>query len=225
MSNLQYADRRTKENSDMQTTLKLVKEIQLKNPGFHYIMRADKTNIVRSIFWTDARSKLDYALFGDFVSFDTTFSTNRYDMPFAPIVGINNHGKTIIFGCALLENQTADTFRWLLSTFLEAMGGKRPSIVITDQDIAMKKAIEEVLPEVIHRNCKFHVMRNCKKYCGAFIEANKPMGKQLCELIDYSLSEEEFENGWKQLKMLTSSKCLLQEKSGCQCTLLTTSAH
>uniref|UniRef100_A0A0A8YT92 MULE transposase domain-containing protein n=1 Tax=Arundo donax TaxID=35708 RepID=A0A0A8YT92_ARUDO len=58
--------------------------------------------MVRSIFWTDARSQLDYSLFGDFISFDTTYSTNKYNMPFAPLIGINGHSRNIVFGWALL---------------------------------------------------------------------------------------------------------------------------
>jgi hypothetical protein len=47
---------------------------------------------------------------------------------------VNNHGKTLLFGCALLKDQTADTFEWLFETFLIANNGKAPGTVITDQD-------------------------------------------------------------------------------------------
>jgi len=34
-----------------------------------------------------------YADYGECVSFDTTYMTNRYNLPFAPFVGIIGHGK------------------------------------------------------------------------------------------------------------------------------------
>ena len=39
---------------------------------------------------------MDYACFGDVVSFDTTFQTNNFEMPFAPLLGTNHHKHTII---------------------------------------------------------------------------------------------------------------------------------
>ncbi|KAK9697963.1 hypothetical protein RND81_08G073300 [Saponaria officinalis] len=40
---------------------------------------------------------LDYNLFGDSIVHDTTYRTNRYDMICAPFVGMNHHGKNIMF--------------------------------------------------------------------------------------------------------------------------------
>ncbi|CAK8571773.1 unnamed protein product [Lathyrus sativus] len=47
---------------------------------------------VMNVFWTDARSRAVYEYFGDVVTFDTTYLTNKYDMPFAAFVGVNHHG-------------------------------------------------------------------------------------------------------------------------------------
>ena len=44
----------------------------------------------------------------------TTYKVNAHDMPFGIFVGVNNHGKTILFGCALLRNETTSAFRWLM---------------------------------------------------------------------------------------------------------------
>ena len=50
----------------------------------------------------------------DVVVFYTTYKVNAYDMPFGIFVSVNNHGKTIFFGCALLSNETISAFRWLM---------------------------------------------------------------------------------------------------------------
>jgi hypothetical protein len=42
-------------------------------------------------------------------------------MPFAPLLGTNHHKHTIIFGAALLFNETIESFVWLFQTFLTAM--------------------------------------------------------------------------------------------------------
>ena len=36
--------------------------------------------------------------FGDVVVFDMTYITNKFKIPFAPFVGVNHHGKSILFG-------------------------------------------------------------------------------------------------------------------------------
>uniref|UniRef100_A0ACD5ZNL7 Uncharacterized protein n=1 Tax=Avena sativa TaxID=4498 RepID=A0ACD5ZNL7_AVESA len=199
MHNLQCVEQWRKENSDVETALKRFKELELRNIGFFYTMQTDEDNIVRSLFWTDERSRVDYEVFGDFVLFDTTYSTNRHNMPFTPIIGMNNHGRILVFGCALLQDQKAETFKWMFQTFLHVMGWKMPRAIIMDQDEGMKKAIAEVMPQVRHRFCKFNVMRKAHEIVGTFMAARGNMNAELHGLVDNSLTEKEFEEGWAVL--------------------------
>ncbi|KAL6623021.1 hypothetical protein ACP70R_032900 [Stipagrostis hirtigluma subsp. patula] len=199
LDNLQQKEKRRSDNTDIENTLKYLNKFQMEHPGFYYTMKTDKDNTVQSIFWTDARSRMDYELYGDFVSFDTTFSTNRYNMPFAPIVGINGNGNNILFGCALLENQKADTFGWLFKAFLEVMNGKKPALIMTDQDSAMRSSIKEILPGTLHRLCVWHIWRNIVKHCSFLFSQKKGMEKELKDLIYDTLSIQEFEEGSKNL--------------------------
>ncbi|KAL7228462.1 hypothetical protein ACSBR2_007221 [Camellia fascicularis] len=47
---------------------------------------------------------MDYAQFGDVVTFDTTYKLNKEHRPFASFVGFNHHRETIIFGVDLLNS-------------------------------------------------------------------------------------------------------------------------
>jgi MULE transposase domain len=78
------------------------------------------------------------------VTFDTTYQTNKYGMPLAPFIGQDHHRLSIFFGMALLRNECAPSFNWLFKTWLEAMYGKHPKAIITDQCPSMEKAIEQV---------------------------------------------------------------------------------
>jgi hypothetical protein len=127
-------DTRELNNSDLNEVLAWFNKKQAEEPGFYYSLELDAKNKVRSVFWSDARARQYYDLYGDCVCFDTTFLTNKYNLPFAPFVGISPHGKTYIFACAFIINETAKTFEWLFSVFLEAMGGKHPQSIMTDQD-------------------------------------------------------------------------------------------
>ncbi|VVA38034.1 PREDICTED: FAR1-RELATED SEQUENCE, partial [Prunus dulcis] len=99
---------------------------QTENPQFFYAIQCDENRRAANFFWVDARSHMVYNYFGDVVTFDTTYRTNRYDMPFAPFTGVNHHLQSIQFGCALLQDETEVTFLWLFETWLEAMGGRHP---------------------------------------------------------------------------------------------------
>ena len=60
---------------------------------------------LRNVFWADARSRTAYQEFGDVITFDTTYLTNKYDMPFAPFIGVNHHGQSTLLGCGLISSE------------------------------------------------------------------------------------------------------------------------
>jgi hypothetical protein len=142
---------------------------------------------------------MDYELYREFISFDTTFSMNKYNMPFAPFIGINGQGRTIVFAWALLKDQTAETFKWALKTFLDVMDGKRPGLIMTDQDAAMKIAIDAVLSSSWHRFCFWHIMNNCHDKMGGYMSTREGMEEEMTRIIMDSLTVEEFENKWNNM--------------------------
>ena len=76
--------------------------------------------------------KLDNECFGDVVCFDTTLKKKKKGRLFALFVGINHQKQTIIFGAALLYDETSKTFMWLFDSFQKAMFGKKPLTILTD---------------------------------------------------------------------------------------------
>lgn len=61
-------------------------------------------------------------------------------------MGVNNHGKNVMFACAFISDEKTETFEWLLNTFRKSMEDKAPETIFTDQDQAMASAIEKVKP-------------------------------------------------------------------------------
>ncbi|XP_028089594.1 protein FAR1-RELATED SEQUENCE 9-like [Camellia sinensis] len=106
---------------------------------------------ISNIFWADAQMIMDYAKFGDVVTFDTTYKLNNEHRPFGSFVGFNHHRETVIFGATLMYDETAESFTWLFQIFLEAMSNKAPKTIFTDQDTTMVKAIPIVMPDTKHR--------------------------------------------------------------------------
>nr|XP_051229828.1 protein FAR1-RELATED SEQUENCE 5-like [Lolium perenne] len=192
-------ERKKIKNRDIEELLLLFKETREKMPGFRHSLDVDSDNRVKSIFWTDQIGRANYSKFGQFVSFDTTFSTNQYGMPFAPILGVDNYGKTVVFGVGLLEDERADTFKWLFEEFLSAMDNKHPETIITDQDVAMRIAISEALPYTVHRFCNFHISKNLDDKLSLFFAVRGTLKEELRAVIRNSFTPEEFENSWHDL--------------------------
>ncbi|XP_026378309.1 protein FAR1-RELATED SEQUENCE 5-like [Papaver somniferum] len=126
---------------------------------FFYAVQVDEEGRAVNFFWVDARSRMSYEQFGEVVFCDTTYRANKYEMPFAPFTGVNHHYQTIQFGCALLQDETKVTFSWLFSIWLEAMGGKHPSAIITDQDDAMAFAVKKSKFKKDVKKCLHHTYK------------------------------------------------------------------
>ncbi|XP_042499683.1 protein FAR1-RELATED SEQUENCE 5-like [Macadamia integrifolia] len=138
-------------------------------------------------------------LFGDVVSFDTTFRTNKEYRPFGIFAGFNHHRGVIIFGVALLYDETAESFNWLFEAFAEANGNKKPITIFTDQDTAMEKALYEVWPGTWHGLCTWHIMQNGIEHLGHIMKDGSCFLKYLKKCIFEYEEELQFENSWKKL--------------------------
>jgi hypothetical protein len=102
------------------------------NSSFLYDYEPDDAGKLKCVFWADGICRKNYSLFGDVISFDTTYSTNKYSMIFAPFASINHHWQSITFGAALLRHEKEESFGWLFQSFLKAMGEHKPVAIITD---------------------------------------------------------------------------------------------
>jgi hypothetical protein len=199
VANIRSMLRKGVSEKDMSKTVEYFEKLQAESPQFFYRLKRDENQAVRAIFWVDGRTRELYKKFKDCVFFDTTFCTNRYDMPFAPIVGINNHMQTIMLGCALLPDEKIETFKWVFETWMEAMNYEYPTCIMTDQDAAMATAIDEVFPETVHRCCLWHVLRIAREKLGRLFITRKDFEEEFMYCIHGSDSVEEFEMLWQKM--------------------------
>ncbi|XP_058764116.1 protein FAR-RED IMPAIRED RESPONSE 1-like [Vicia villosa] len=177
-----------------------------QNTNFFYDIDLDDDFHVRNVFWADARSRAAYEYFGDVVTFDTTYLTNKYDMPFAAFVGVNHHGQSTLLGCGLLSGEDTDSFVWLFKSWLRCMLEKPPMGIVTDQCKAMKNAIELVFPTTRHRWCLWHIMKKIPEKLSGYGEYKR---------IKYAMKEAVYDtfttDGFEQKWSLFIEKFNLQE--------------
>ena len=184
---------------DAQNLLEYFKKMQAENPGFFYAIQLDEDNHMSNVFWADARSRTAYSYFCDAVSLDTTYRVYQYKVPFVPFTGVNHHGQTILFGCALLLDDSEDSFVWLFKTFLTAMNDRQPVSITTDQDRAIQTAVSLVFPQARHCLSKWHVLREGQEKLAHVCHMHPNFQVELYNCINLTETIEEFDSSWNSI--------------------------
>ncbi|XP_074297185.1 protein FAR-RED IMPAIRED RESPONSE 1-like [Silene latifolia] len=64
-----------------------LEKLKVTQPQFYFAYDVDPQNRLTKFFWADATCIRNYSFFGDAVSFDPTYGTNKYDMHFLTAMG------------------------------------------------------------------------------------------------------------------------------------------
>lgn len=186
---------------DIQLLLDYLKQMHSENPSFFYSVQGgdEEEQYTGNVFWADPKAKTNYTFFGDTVTFDTTYRSNRYRLPFAPFTGVNHHGQPVLFGCAFLINESESSFVWLFRTWLAAMSGRPPKSITTDHDPVIGSAIAQVFPETRHRFCKWHIFKKCQERLSHVFLQHPNFEADLHKCVNLTETIEEFESCWLSL--------------------------
>ncbi|KAM5578706.1 protein FAR1-RELATED SEQUENCE 5-like, partial [Rosa sericea] len=178
-------------DGDAQSTISFMNLKASKEAEFFCLFSVDAEGRLGNMFWRDTKSLTDYNNFGDVLIIDSTYKTNIYGKPLAVFVGANNHRATVLFGCALLADESEDTYNWVVMAFLTSMRGKKPISVLTDGDEALRNAVVNLIPEARHRLCAWHIAKNVVKNV-----RDVDVQRDFCHLIFAGLGVDEWEKSW-----------------------------
>lgn len=173
--------------------------MQDENPYFFYAIDLNKQQVLRNVFWVDAKGRIDYMNFGDVVLFDTMYKRNESRLPFVPFIGMNNHFEFVLLGCGFVADESKASYAWLLRAWLRSMHGRAPNVVLTDQDPVLKEAVAEVLPGSRHCFCLWHVLSKIPEKLGYLMRKHDILARKLYKCILKSQTAEQFEKRWWKL--------------------------
>ncbi|KAK6939135.1 MULE transposase domain [Dillenia turbinata] len=176
-----------------------LKRMQEEDPNFFFATQGDFENSPGTVFWADGNARKNYGYFGDTLTFDTTYRTNRYRVPFAPFTGLNHHGQPVLFGCALLLNESESSFVWLFQTWLAAMSGHLPVSITTNHDRIIKAAVAQVLPGTRHRFCKWNIFWEAREKLSHVYHLHPAFESDFQRCVNGTESTDEFESCWESL--------------------------
>ncbi|KAG2191822.1 hypothetical protein INT47_006653 [Mucor saturninus] len=150
-----------------------LKALNVKN-----IIKKDIQNI-QSLYLNDNGGKEMYSLITELenpgrwpeaITIDATYKTNAHKMSLVNIVGTcnassvkgGNRLQTFAVAAAFVNSETEGTYQWILKELREAVwptetSFKLPSVIVTDNEQAIRNAIETVFPESQHLLCSWHL--------------------------------------------------------------------
>ncbi|KAJ9537073.1 hypothetical protein OSB04_029806 [Centaurea solstitialis] len=185
-------------DSDANLFVRKMNNRKLYIPNFSFEYNSDG-GLLKYAFWADDTAKQNFQEFGDIVSFDATYRTNKYCMVFVPFTGIDNHKNCVTLGAGILDSEDGNAFKWLLKAFLKSFG-KQPKLVVTDQCPAIKQAVREIFKESRHRFCMWHISEKLPAKVKHNVLSNGDFKKRFhCLIWDENIDANEFEERWTSL--------------------------
>ncbi|GAB4851924.1 Putative protein FAR1-RELATED SEQUENCE 10 [Ancistrocladus abbreviatus] len=188
-----------KRENDTLELLDSCKTMAERDVGFVFDFKTDERGKVENIAWSYGYSVRAYAWFGDVLTFDTTYQSITYGMLLGVWFGIDNHGKAILFGCALLQDETCRSVAWAIQTFIRFMRGRHPQTIITDIDSGLRDAISSSLPNTKHIISIWHIMSKLSSWFSLPLGLQYAEFKSEFEMLCYLESVEDFEHQWDHL--------------------------
>lgn len=188
-----------KRENDMFELLEACKSMAERDVGFAFDFTTDENDKVENIAWSYGESVGAYNIFGDVVMFDTTFRSISYGILLCLFFGVDNHGRAIFFGCALLQDETSHSFTWALKTFVRLVRGRRPQTVITDMESGLQDAISSELPNTKHVIGACHIQSKVYSWFSTLLGLQYEDFKSEFEELFHLESIEDFGHRWNHL--------------------------
>ncbi|KAK1378594.1 hypothetical protein POM88_025338 [Heracleum sosnowskyi] len=177
------------------------RDFRASNGDFYYEYDANNCGKLTKLFWADFVGRRNYDVFGDVISVDATFNTNKYNMVFVPFCGVDNHRKCVTFATALLSKEDFESYKWFFQAFVKAMV-RHSLCILTDQCAAMKQEIANVFDKekTRHRLCMWYIMKKLPSKVGVVLCMDGGFFSSLKSFVwGENLDASEFEAGWKSV--------------------------
>nr|XP_043624001.1 protein FAR-RED ELONGATED HYPOCOTYL 3-like [Erigeron canadensis] len=157
----------------MQIVLQLLSDHQ-----YTYQYTTDsKTGCLTNLFFVHPTSLDIWRAFPWIIEIDATYKTNVYNMPLVEIVGVTPTGKTFSIAHALIENEQHATYTWVLQCLRSTLEeGLVVRVALTDRDLALMKAVKDVMPETKLILCRIHIWRNIELHANPSFRSKKDYG-------------------------------------------------
>ncbi|KAJ3683611.1 hypothetical protein LUZ60_013838 [Juncus effusus] len=202
IKNFLCASETVRPENEGEELLKSCKLMRDKNPEFRYefsLKEENNNNKLENILWSYLGAIRGYKLFGDVVIFDNSHKLCNYERPVLAWFGLDNNGNLMFFCCAVLFDESLESYKWAFQAFLKIMDGKPPQSILTDISTDLKAAIQSQLPNTKHAFSLSHIIPKLQSWFSLPFGPNFPTFKSRFLKLNSSETVEEFEREWGDL--------------------------
>ena len=187
-----------RDSTDLLNTLQ---KNQCNNSEWYYQAKfSEDDGRLMAIFWMSPEQKQLYYRYHDCLINDSTYKKNQYDMTLNVFVCIDSDNKTRLVASALIDDETENSFSWILQNLYQATNFIEPKDIFTDGDPSFAKAIKTVFSNTLHFVCIYHIEQNLKRKLKGKLGSNYDQFKKEFYKARNSLCIIQFESLWNQLK-------------------------
>lgn len=140
--------------------------------SLNYVVRiqVNYSHEIKGLFFISEAAIRETRLWPEALTIDATYKTNAHRMSLVNIVGTSNVSssgsrdklQTFAVAAAFVNSETEESYTWILEELREAVwpSGSTyglPNVFVTDNEKALRNAIEFVFPESQHLLCSWHL--------------------------------------------------------------------
>lgn len=186
----------------------------LQAAEWSYVPFTSPDGTLRRLFFAHPGSIELAKIFNHVCILDSTYKTNRFNLPLLQAVSHASTGQTFTIAFCLLGDEDEKNYLWAMEQLsMVWKDADYPAVFVTDHELALTNAIDLVFPDARRLLCYWHIAKNLKKACRHFCPTDKDWDafsqefKQLC----FCKTEEEFNQKWEALrgKLYLSSRSTL----------------
>ncbi|WCJ29365.1 hypothetical protein M5689_011005 [Euphorbia peplus] len=132
-----------------------------KKNNYTYSYQVDEGNVITHIFMAHPVAVKLLRMYYWWIGIDSTYKTNKYNMPLLEIVGTTPCQKNFLVAYVFLQNESSESYRWALQTLRGLFRkDKFPTAITSDRELGLLRPLEEVFPESQHMLCTWHINRD-----------------------------------------------------------------
>ncbi|XP_077219971.1 PKS-NRPS hybrid synthetase cheA-like [Tasmannia lanceolata] len=139
---------------------------ELARGGFQYNLKYDGEGHLTHLFFAHPNSIAMSKSYSNVFIMDCTCKTNKYKMTLLDVVGVTSFNTSFISCFAFLGKEEEEDYVWALKMFDTILGiNSRPTVILSDGELSLRRAIHVVFPGVVNLLCIWHVEKSIWSNC------------------------------------------------------------
>ncbi len=151
---------------------------QLDQQNIHTKTQMDADIHLIHFFFAFREAVTVYIAYPEVFLLDCTYKTNHFNMPLLNIISITGLDTTFYLAYVFFLAEAEGDFVRALQ-HLKNVLSVRPSIMVTDRDLALMNAISTIFPSATHFLCQWHVQKNVLAKCRPFFTTHTALDSTL----------------------------------------------